>query len=40
MNRKLRQAFYRGAVQDARSRGRPLDDAELGRVIDRYPGDV
>jgi hypothetical protein len=40
MNRKLRQAFYRGAEEDARSRGRSLDDAELSGVIERYPGDV
>lgn len=40
LNRKLRQAFYQGAEDQAASTGRSLDDATLGRVFQRYPGDV
>jgi len=37
---RLRQAFYQGAAEEAVRRGRPLDGAELGRIIGHYPGDV
>jgi hypothetical protein len=40
LNRRLRQAFCQGAEAEAASSGRPLDGAELGRVIERYPGDL
>jgi hypothetical protein len=40
LNKRLRQAFYQGAEGDARSRGRQLSEAELARVIGRYPGDI
>jgi hypothetical protein len=40
LNRRLRQAFYGGAEEAATGRGRPLDAAGLGRVIERYPGDL
>jgi hypothetical protein len=41
LNRRLRLAFIAGA--EGRSRettGRGLTDEELGRIIERYPGDV
>jgi len=40
LNRRLRQAFYQGAEEEAASRGRQLDNDELGRVPDDYPGDA
>jgi len=40
LNKRLRQAFYRGAEEDAANRGRPLDEATLGRVLKGYPGDL
>lgn len=40
LNQKLRQAFYDGAEAPAASSSLPLDDAALGRVIRRYPGDL
>lgn len=40
LNRRLRQAFYQGAEEEASGRRRPLDGAELERVLRRYPGDV
>ena len=40
LNRRLRQAFFQGAEEEARSRSRPLELAELERVIGRYPGDI
>ena len=40
INRRLRQAFYQGAEEEASRGGRSLDEAELGRVIGRYPGDL
>ena len=40
INRRLRQAFYEGAEEGARSHGRLLDEVELSRVIARYPGDI
>jgi hypothetical protein len=39
-NRRLRQAFYGGAEDEAAGSGRPLDGAERQRVLRRYPGDV
>lgn len=33
LNRRLRQAFYQGSREEAASRGRPLGEAELGRVL-------
>jgi hypothetical protein len=40
LNRRLRQAFYQRAEAEAAGRGRPLDGAELRRVLVRYPGDL
>ena len=40
INRRLRQAFYQGAEEEASRGGRPLDNAELSRTIARYPGDI
>jgi hypothetical protein len=40
LNRRLRQAFYQGAEEEAPGRGRPLDAARLERVFRRYPGDM
>lgn len=40
INRRFRQAFYGGAEEEARRRGKPLDRAELTRVIEDYPGDL
>lgn len=40
INRRLRQAFYQGAEQEAASRGRSLNETELGRVIEHYPGEL
>lgn len=40
LNRRLRQAFYQGAEEEARTDGRSLGDGELGRVIEEYPGDI
>ena len=40
INRRLRQAFYQGAEEEASRGGRPLDEVELSRVIARYPGDI
>ena len=40
LNRRLRLAFYQGAEEEAASSGQPLDEAELERVLRRYPGDV
>ena len=40
LNRRLRQAFFQGAEEDARSRSGPMELAELQRVLGRYPGDV
>jgi hypothetical protein len=40
LNRRLRQAFYRGAEEEARRAGRHLRDAELDGVLRRYPGDL
>jgi hypothetical protein len=40
LNRRLRQAFYEGAQDEARQNDRPLDEAELERVLRRYPGDI
>ena len=39
-NRRLRQAFYQGAEEEASRGGRFLDEVELSRVIVRYPGDI
>ena len=40
INWRLRQAFYQGAEEKALSHDRPLDNAELSRIIARYPGDI
>ena len=41
LNRRLRIAFIAGAEERSReTMGRGLTDEELGRVIERYPGDV
>ena len=41
LNRRLRLAFVAGAdEQSRRAIGRGLTDAELRRVLRRYPGDV
>jgi len=41
LNRRLRIAFITGAEERSREKmGRGLTDEELGRVIERYPGDV
>ena len=40
INRRLREAFYQGAEEEASRSGRPLDEVELSRVIARYPGDI
>jgi hypothetical protein len=41
LNRRLRLAFIAGAEERSRdTAGRGLTDEELGRVIERYPGDV
>ena len=40
INRRLRQAFYQGAEEEASRGGRLLDEVELSRVIEQYPGDT
>jgi hypothetical protein len=40
LNRRLQQAFYQGAEDDAANRSWPLDEATLGRVLEQYPGDL
>ena len=40
INRRLRQAFYQGAEEEASRGGWPFDNAELSRTIARYPGDI
>jgi hypothetical protein len=41
LNRRLRAAFIAGAEERSReTTGRGLSDEELGRIIERYPGDV
>ena len=41
LNRRLRLAFIAGAEERSQeTSGRGLTDEELGRVIERYPGDV
>ena len=40
LNRRLRQAFYRGAEDHAAKDGRRLAADELDRVLGRYPGDL
>jgi len=41
LNRRLRLAFIAGAEERSRRTvGRSLTDAELRRIIQRYPGDV
>lgn len=40
LNRRLRQAFYQGAEEEAADRGRSLEHVELERVLGRYPGDL
>jgi hypothetical protein len=41
LNRRLRIAFIAGAEERSReTMGRGLSEEELGRVIERYPGDV
>ena len=41
LNRRLRLAFIAGAEERSReTTGRGLTDEELGRIIERYPGDV
>lgn len=40
LNRKLRQAFYQGAEEQAANEGRQLTSNELQGVVRRYPGDI
>jgi hypothetical protein len=40
LNRRLRQAFYSGAEEEARRSGEPLGRGQLERVLSRYPGDL
>ena len=40
LNRKLRQAFYKGVEDQAATDGRALGDAALHGVLRRYPGDM
>jgi len=40
LNRRLRQVFYQGAQDEARRNDRPLDQADLERVLRRSPGDI
>jgi hypothetical protein len=40
LNRRLRQAFYQGATEEALAGGRSLDQGRLERVLRHYPGDL
>lgn len=40
LKRRLRQAFYAGAEDEARRRGQELKRVELERLLERYPGDT
>jgi hypothetical protein len=40
INRRLRQAFYQGAEEEASRSGHGLDEPRLERILRWYPGDV